>query len=122
MDIDLKKGDVITAVNGDPIFAFEQFKQHVEGSDGKVLLLNVWRDGADLEFALAPRRTDEPQPEGGFVTHWRIGIVGGMMIGTCNEAAGVWDSLSWRFAPDRADRRRIVVRYVAHDHRCNQHL
>ncbi|MBO9445128.1 RIP metalloprotease RseP [Ruegeria sp. R14_0] len=94
MDIDLKQGDVITSVNGDPIFAFEQLKEHVEGSDGKVLLLNVWRDGADLEFALAPRRTDEPQPEGGFVTHWRIGIVGGMMIEPATEAAGLWDSLA----------------------------
>ncbi len=94
MDIDLKKGDVITAVDSDPIFAFEQLKEHVERSDGKVLLLDVWRDGAELEFALAPRRTDEPQPDGGFVTHWRIGIVGGMMLDPATEPAGVLDSLS----------------------------
>ena len=94
MDIQLAQGDVITSVNGDPIFAFEQLKEHVEGSDGRVLLLNVWRDGADLEFALAPRRTDEPQPDGGFVTHWRIGIVGGMMLEPATEPAGVMDSLS----------------------------
>ena len=94
MDIDLQQGDVITSVNGDPIFAFEQLKEHVEASDGKVLLLNVWRDGADLDFALAPRRTDEPQPDGGFVTHWRIGIVGGMLLEPATEAAGLMDSLS----------------------------
>ena len=94
MDIDLKAGDVITAVNGDPIFAFEQLKEHVESSDGKVLLLDVWRDGAELEFALAPRRTDEPQPEGGFVTHWRIGIVGGMVLEPATEPAGVFASLT----------------------------
>ncbi|SLN70790.1 RIP metalloprotease RseP [Ruegeria meonggei] len=94
MDIDLKQGDVITAVNGDPIFAFEQLKDHVESSDGKVLLLNVWRDGADLEFALAPRRTDEPGSDGGFVTHWRIGIVGGMVLEPATEPAGVIASLS----------------------------
>ncbi|MES0827247.1 RIP metalloprotease RseP [Ruegeria sp. SCP11] len=94
MDIDLKAGDVITAVNGDPIFAFEQLKEHVEDSDGKVLLLDVWRDGAELEFALAPRRTDEPKPEGGFVTHWRIGIVGGMALEPATEPAGVLASLS----------------------------
>ena len=93
MDIDLKRGDVITSVNGDPIFAFDQLKEHVEGSDGKVLLLNVWRDGAELEFALAPRRTDEPKPEGGFVTHWRIGIVGGMMLEPATEAAGILESI-----------------------------
>ena len=94
MDIDLKGGDVITAIDGEPIFAFEQLKESVEGSDGRVLLLDVWRDGADLEFALAPRRTDEPNPDGGFVTHWRIGIVGGMVIDPATEPAGVIQSLS----------------------------
>ena len=93
MDIQLRQGDVITAVDGDPIFAFGQFKEHVEGSDGRVLLLDVWRDGTDLEFALAPRRADEPQPDGGFVTHWRIGIAGGMMLEPEKVPAGVWDSL-----------------------------
>ncbi|GAA6157929.1 RIP metalloprotease RseP [Ruegeria sp. HU-ET01832] len=94
MDIDLQAGDVIYAVDDDPIYAFEQLKEHVERSDGKVLLLDVWRDGAELEFALAPRRTDEPQEEGGFVTHWRIGIVGGMMLEPEREPAGLITSLS----------------------------
>ncbi len=94
MDIQLEQGDVITAVNGQPIFAFDQLKEFVESSDGRVLLLNVWRDGADLEFALAPRRTDEPRSEGGFVTHWRIGIVGGMMLEPATQPAGIWDSLT----------------------------
>ncbi|WP_171098884.1 RIP metalloprotease RseP [Ruegeria sp. HKCCD7255] len=94
MDIDLKAGDVITSVDGDPIFAFDQLKEHVESSDGRALLLNVWRDGADLEFALAPRRTDEPLADGGFATHWRIGIVGGMMLEPATVPAGVGESLS----------------------------
>ena len=93
MDIQLQQGDVITAVDGDPIFAFDQLRELVEGSDGRVLLLDVWRDGTDLEFALVPRRTDEPQPDGGFVTHWRIGIVGGMMLEPEKVPASVWDSL-----------------------------
>ena len=54
MDIQLQAGDVITAVDGDPIFAFEQLKEHVEGSNGRPLLLNVWRNGADLEFCAGP--------------------------------------------------------------------
>ncbi|SMX34413.1 Regulator of sigma-E protease RseP [Ruegeria arenilitoris] len=93
MDIQLQAGDVITSVDGDPIFAFEQLKEKVESSDGKVLLLDVWRDGAELEFALAPRRTDEPQADGGFKTEWRIGIVGGMMLVPATEPAGLVDSL-----------------------------
>jgi len=93
MDIQLAPGDVITKVDGEPIFAFEQLKEKVETSNGRVLLLDVWRDGTELEFALAPRRTDEPQPDGGFKTHWRIGIVGGMMLEPATEPAGLWVSL-----------------------------
>ncbi|HBS49229.1 MAG TPA: RIP metalloprotease RseP [Rhodobacteraceae bacterium] len=87
-DVGIAPGDVITAVNGDPVFAFEQLKEVVEGSDGAPLLLDVWRDGEMLEFTLVPRRTDEPQPEGGFVTHWRIGIVGGMAFEPATEPMG----------------------------------
>lgn len=93
-DIQLRPGDVIMSVDGDPIFAFEQLKDRVEASDGRVLLLDVWRDGAVMEFALAPRRTDEPQDEGGFVTHWRIGIVGGMAFQPATESAGLGEALS----------------------------
>ncbi|GGH19072.1 regulator of sigma E protease [Cribrihabitans marinus] len=88
MDIELKPGDLITALDGDPIFAFSQLKDRVESSDGRVLLLTVWRDGTELEFALAPRRTDEPQADGGFRTHWRIGIIGGMVLDPATETAG----------------------------------
>lgn len=94
MDIELKQGDVITAIDGQPVFAFQQLKDAVEGSDGRVLLLDVWRDGRTLEFALAPRRTDEPQPEGGFVTHWRIGIAGGMAFVAATEPSGLGEAVS----------------------------
>ncbi|SFU14476.1 RIP metalloprotease RseP [Sedimentitalea nanhaiensis] len=97
MDIELQAGDVIIAVDGSPIFAFDQLKEAVEGSDGRVLLLDVWRDGQTLEFALAPRRTDEPRPDGGFVTHWRIGIAGGMAIEPATEAAGLTEAISGGF-------------------------
>ncbi len=93
MDIELRPGDVITAIDGTPIFAFQQLKEAVESSDGRVLLLDVWREGETLEFALAPRRTDEPQPEGGFVTHWRIGIAGGMAFEPATEIAGVGEAI-----------------------------
>lgn len=94
MDIDMKAGDVITAVDGAPIFAFDQLKEAVESSDGRALLLDVWRDGQMLEFALAPRRTDEPQEEGGFAANWRIGIVGGMAFAPATQAAGPVEAVS----------------------------
>ena len=94
MDIDLKSGDVITAVEGTPIFAFDQLKEVVETSDGRALSLEVWRDGQTQEFTLTPRRTDEPQADGGFVTHWRIGIVGGMAFDPATQAAGPLEAIS----------------------------
>lgn len=93
-DIDLKPGDVITAVDGSPIFAFEDLRRAVEGSQGRVLLLDVWRDGEDLQFALAPKRVDEPQPEGGFETQWRIGIIGGTAFEPATVRTGVVEAVS----------------------------
>ena len=94
MDIDLKSGDVITAVDGNPIFAFDQLKEVVESSDGRALRLDVWRDGNTKEFILTPRRTDEPQADGGFVTHWRIGIVGGMAFDPATQASSPLEAVS----------------------------
>jgi len=88
MDIDLRPGDVIVAVDGAPIHAFDQLKQAVESSDGRPLLLDVWREGETLDFVLAPRRTDEPTADGGFATQWRIGIAGGMAFDPATETAG----------------------------------
>ncbi|TMV13479.1 RIP metalloprotease RseP [Arenibacterium halophilum] len=92
-DIGLETGDVITAVDGDAIFAFDQLKNAVESSDGRALAIDVWRDGETLEFALAPRRTDEPQADGGFATHWRIGVVSSMAFEPAKEAAGPGEAL-----------------------------
>ena len=75
MDVDLRAGDVITAVNGTPTVSFMQVKTAVESSKGAPLLLTVWRQGQELEFALTPRRVDEPRADGGFDTQWRVGII-----------------------------------------------
>ena len=93
-DIDMKQGDVITAVDDQPIVSFAQLQELVETSEGRVLQLDVWRDGETLEFALAPRRVDEPQDEGGFRTQWRIGIVGGLAFEPATERLGPIDALA----------------------------
>ena len=86
--VDMAPGDVITAVDGTPVHAFSELKEIVEGSDGRVLRVDVWRAGEALEFALAPKRVDEPLPEGGFQTTWRIGISGGFAFEPATETLG----------------------------------
>ncbi|AHD01005.1 RIP metalloprotease RseP [Leisingera methylohalidivorans] len=93
-DAGLQPEDVILAMNGAPVVSFDQLKAHVEAADGKVLVLDVWRDGQQVEMALAPRRTDEPQPDGGFATRWRIGIIGGLAFEPATESAGFGASLA----------------------------
>lgn len=87
-DVAMRPGDVITAIDGAQIHAFSQLKDVVESSDGRVLQMNVWREGETLDFALAPRRVDEPLPEGGFQTTWRIGISGGFAFEPATETLG----------------------------------
>lgn len=89
----LEVGDVITAVDGTPIFAFSQLKERVEAGEGEPLALTVWRQGETLDMTLAPRRVDEPQADGGFQTNWRIGIVGGMAFEPATMAPGFGEAL-----------------------------
>jgi regulator of sigma E protease len=99
-DIGLRPGDVITAIDGAPIAAFGELQQVVEASEGRPLLLDVWRptdagQGERLEFTLAPRRSDIPLPEGGFDTRWLIGINGGAFHLAPTERVGPIDALTF---------------------------
>jgi regulator of sigma E protease len=89
----LQPGDVIVAVNGAPIFAFDQLKRAVEGGEGAELQLEIWRDGDTFATALTPRRVDEPQADGGFATQWRMGIVGGLAFEPASEAVSLTDAI-----------------------------
>ncbi|MHA6345202.1 RIP metalloprotease RseP [Roseivivax sp. CAU 1761] len=89
----LERGDVIVAIDGTEVFAFDQLRQRVEASEGAPLDLSVWRDGELLDLALAPRRIDEPRPEGGFRTVYRIGIAGGMAFEPATETPGVFTAV-----------------------------
>ena len=93
MAADLETGDVITAIDGEPVFAFAQLKDAVEGSDGRPLDLTVWREGEEMQFTLTPKRVDEPDGDGGFRTEWRIGVVSGYSILPAREALGVGAAL-----------------------------
>lgn len=93
-DAGLRSGDFIAAVDGTAIFAFDQLKEKVEAADGKTLELEVVRDGERLALSLAPRRTDEPQADGSFASHWRIGVAGGQSFEPATEAAGFGEAVA----------------------------
>ncbi len=93
-DAGLQTGDVITAIDGTPAFAFAQLIDIVAASEGRDLVLDVWRDGQTMSFTLAPRRVDLPAAEGGFETRWLLGITGGLFFDAQTQPVGFLDALT----------------------------
>ncbi len=94
VDAELQEGDVITAIDGNDIFLFDELRDVVGESEGRPLPLTVWRDGEFLELTLEPRRRDTPLDDGGFETRWMIGIAGGLYFTMDTESPGVFEALS----------------------------
>lgn len=104
-DADIKINDVITAIDGAPVFAFSQVQEIVLAADGASLEFEVWRDGETLQKTIAPRRVDLPMAEGGFETRWLVGISGtiffeertvaiGPLEATKLGARGLWNTVT----------------------------
>jgi regulator of sigma E protease len=92
-DVDLQPGDLVLAIDGDPIAAFRELREKVMASEGRPLLLEVWRGGETFEVALVPRRNDLPVAGGGFETRWLIGLTGGMVFETETRTPGIGEAL-----------------------------
>jgi regulator of sigma E protease len=80
MEAGIEIGDVILAVDGVPVNSFLELREKVGASDGKPVLLDVWRAGETFEVTMQPRRMDIPRDEGGFETRWLIGLTGGLVF------------------------------------------
>lgn len=68
-------GDVITAIDGETVYDFEQIRAAVMGSDGRTLDIEIWRaPDEQLVLEMTPTRRDLPLPDGGFDTRYLIGV------------------------------------------------
>ena len=86
-DVDMREGDVILAVEGEPIATFGELRDLVGASDGNPILLRVWRDGEEVDAVVVPRRVDLPV-DGGFETRWLVGLSGGLFFEPRTETPG----------------------------------
>lgn len=92
-DAGIRPGDVVIAVDGQPVHAFRELRNSVTTSDGRPLALTLWREGATREVTLEPRRTDIPAADGGFETRWLVGITGGLAFEPATESLGPVEAL-----------------------------
>jgi regulator of sigma E protease len=95
MDAGMQSGDVMVAINGQPLTTFFQLREVVQSSDGNALTIDVWRNGEEMTFVFAPRRMDIPMPEGGFETRWLMGVHGGTLIEPAKESPGLWGAATY---------------------------
>lgn len=76
-DAGLRAGDVILAIDGQPVTRFDDLREQVSAAQGKALLLRVWRpDGSEADYTLIPRQQDLPTADG-YEKRWLIGVTGG---------------------------------------------
>lgn len=96
-DAGIRADEVITAIDGQSIFAFSQLRDIVGNSDGSAMSLTVWSpDTLETRTVdLEPRRMDLPLPEGGFETRWLIGITGGLYLTPQTTTPGPIAALSY---------------------------
>ena len=95
MDAGLKPGDVILGAEGRPVAAFSELREIVGATQGRPIVLKVWRQGEVFDVTLVPRRVDLPLPDGGFETRWLIGITGGMVFEPRTASPGVFEALGY---------------------------
>ena len=87
-DAGMLTGDVVLAVNDQPVFAFSQLPPLVSAANGEAVALRIWREGAEIDLQLTPRRTDLPSADGGFETRWLIGLQSGTFFDHPTRRAG----------------------------------
>lgn len=95
-DAGLKADDVITAIDGAPIWRFAELQEKVKAANGADLRLSIWRPEGERSFdvTLAPRRMDLPTAEGGFETRWLIGATGSFVFEPATRATGLFEAVS----------------------------
>ncbi|NBE08859.1 RIP metalloprotease RseP [Paragemmobacter ruber] len=89
----VQAGDIVTAVDGQPVTTFAQLREVVGASDGGPLRLTLMRGGEEITLDLQPRRVDLPLPEGGFETRWLIGLTGALYFDPETRVPGVLESI-----------------------------
>jgi regulator of sigma E protease len=93
IDAGLEVGDLILSVDGRDIIAFNELQDIVGASDGKDMVLKIWRGGEILEFTLAAKMVDLPNGDGEYVQRALIGITGSLFFEQQTRTVGLFEAV-----------------------------
>jgi len=71
--VGLEPGDVVTAIDGNPVISWMQFKDAVSSSGGRELHFTIERKGHELPISVTPARSLDP--DGNQI--WQVGVMQG---------------------------------------------
>lgn len=87
----LQTGDTVVALDGKPIERIDELKAHIMASDGRVLDMQIKRDGQLLPVPLVPRKDPEAR-------EWRIGVElrpGDMHVQRSDPFSALGQGVAW---------------------------
>jgi regulator of sigma E protease len=70
----LETGDLITAIDENPISTWDDMTHIINGSDGKTLAISIQRDGAEMALSVTPERVATQNLLGENIQRYMIGI------------------------------------------------
>lgn len=89
----LQTGDVIEAIDGQPVTRFTQLRDAVAKAEGQPVVLRVWREGSgSADYALAAREQDLPTATG-YEKRWLIGVTGGAFFEPAMRPSGLGEAI-----------------------------
>ena len=96
-DAGLQPGDVVTAIDGKPVYRFADLRAATTEGKGSAMALSIWRPvaggGEEKQLTLTPRSTDIPTATG-FETRYMIGATGDLVFAPLTERVGPVDALT----------------------------
>lgn len=97
-DAGLRRGDVITAIDGQPAWRFIALQDVVKAGGGAPVALDIWRpaesgaQGETFSVTLIPRSTDLPLGDGKFETRYLIGATGSYMFEPMTQPVSIGEA------------------------------
>ena len=93
----LKPGDVVTAIEGQPVLSWDELAEKIHQRAGQATRLEVKRGAETLTLTVTPKKGKIPGPDGKEVEVGLIGIRpgGAVTMVRSNPISALWEGLVW---------------------------